>query len=337
MEQNDKDFYVKALRKELPKYVFKPVPSRIVWFFVHLAVIGLSFTGIVLSTYWPIKLVLSIVAGNSMAVWGFLGHEIIHGTVFKKGWKHDFFSAVCLFHWGLHPKVWMHWHNNKHHRFTQHPFDDPDTFGRIEVYRVSSRLRILERIIPGSNTVISSFFLFWFFSFHVLWITFFNPQIFPNKGKLLYYRLYSFFSYVLLAVGSYLIGGMEFLLFLWLVPVLVSNFVWMSYVATNHFLNPLTNVNDPLVNTLTVRSVKFIERMHLNFCFHTEHHVFPGVSPQYAPIVADKLKEHWPELYNEMNHIKALKEVFKTPKIYYNNQTHYNPRRNLKVKSVLLK
>ena len=59
-----------------------------------------------------------------------------------------------------------------------------------------------------------------------------------------------------------LVGAWNFL-FLYVVPVLIANAMVMSYIATNHFLNPLTDDNDPLANTLSVTSPRWLEALHL--------------------------------------------------------------------------
>src|SRR5262249_57888348 len=45
----------------------------------------------------------------------------------------------------------------------------------------------------------------------------------------------------------------------------VANALVMSCIATNHFLNLLTEVNDPLANTLSVTAPRWLERPHLDF------------------------------------------------------------------------
>ena len=88
-----------------------------------------------------------------------------------------------------------------------------------------------------------------------------------------------------------LVGPWRFL-FVYGVPVLVANAMIMSYIATNHFLNPLTETNDPLANTLSVTGPRWLERLHLEFGYHVEHHVFPTVSGRHAPAVRDLAVAH---------------------------------------------
>jgi fatty acid desaturase len=101
----------------------------------------------------------------------------------------------------------------------------------------------------------------------------------------------------------------------------------MSYIDTNHLLCPLTrNVNDPLANSLTVRSPGYIEALHLQFGFHVEHHVFPTMSGVHLPRLAAVIKETWPDRYNEMAHAKAIALLYGTPRIYQSDSVLVDPR-----------
>jgi fatty acid desaturase len=114
--------------------------------------------------------------------------------------------------------------------------------------------------------------------------------------------------------------------FAYLLPLLIANFIVMAYIATNHRLNPLTDVNDPLANSLTVTLPRWVDVLHFNFSYHTEHHLFPGVSSKYYPLVKARIKEMWPERYHEMPMHKALKALWKTPRVYYNETEFIDPR-----------
>jgi fatty acid desaturase len=86
----------------------------------------------------------------------------------------------------------------------------------------------------------------------------------------------------------------------WVVPVLVANAIVMSYIATNHFLNPLTETNDPLANTLSVTAPRWLERLHLQFGYHVEHHLFPTVPTCKLPTLAERLDRVAPELKSKL-------------------------------------
>lgn len=114
------------------------------------------------------------------------------------------------------------------------------------------------------------------------------------------------------------LGWINFLFF-FAVPLLVGNGIVNAFVVTNHFLSPLDedDTGDPLASSLTVTSHPWIERLLLNFNYHTEHHLFPRMNPKYAPQVARLLQETWPEHYHTMPHLRALLTVWKTPRLYH--------------------
>ena len=74
-------------------------------------------------------------------------------------------------------------------------------------------------------------------------------------------------------------------LFAYVIPLLIANFIVMAYIATNHRLNPIVPVNDPLANCLSVTVPRWVDVLHFNFSYHTEHHLFPAMSSKYYPLV----------------------------------------------------
>ena len=122
-----------------------------------------------------------------------------------------------------------------------------------------------------------------------------------------------------------LVGPWSFL-FVYVVPVLVANGIVMSYIATNHFLNPLTETNDPLANTLSVTAPRWLERLHLQFGYHVEHHLFPAMSTRHAPPVRDLLIARWPERYQSMPLWRALLRLARTARVYKSDTVLVDPR-----------
>jgi fatty acid desaturase len=101
--------------------------------------------------------------------------------------------------------------------------------------------------------------------------------------------------------------------------------VSMSYIATNHFLNPLTTMNDPLVNSLSVRGPRWLERLHLNFGYHVEHHIFPTVSARHAPAVRAALRRLYGDRYLSLPHGEALRLLYTRPKVHASHDTLVDP------------
>src|SRR5262249_32765877 len=112
-----------------------------------------------------------------------------------------------------------------------------------------------------------------------------------------------------------LVGPRSFF-FVYVVPLCVANFIVMSYIATNHFLNPLTETNDSLVNTLSVTSTRWLEALHLQFGYHVEHHLFPTMSGRSAPLVRAALVHRYGDRYLTMPHARALRLLYTRPKLH---------------------
>ena len=135
------------------------------------------------------------------------------------------------------------------------------------------------------------------------------------------------FGLQVLMMGSlvYFVGLSNFA-FLILIPFAIQNYTVMSYISTNHNLSPLTKVNDPLVNSLTVTTNPIFEFIHLNFGYHVEHHIFPRMSGAYTKKVHAELKSQFPDTYQFMKKSEALKLLYSTARIYKNHTTLINPK-----------
>jgi len=325
--------YARKLEAMLPREVFRPVPRRLLWLPVHMAIMTACVVSIARFENVFVRLFAGIVIGNSLGTLGFLGHEIMHGSVIRNRLLIRIFGGACMAHWGIAPWLWITRHNRMHHQHTNDPFDDPDTFGSEALYRKSRAMRFLETFTPGSGTVQSIVFLFMWFTFHFGFVAFFYP-IFKKRRDAITARIYFVLVHVVWALlASRIDGG---LIWLMLVPSAISNFVMMAYVATNHGLSPLTPLcNDPLVNTLTVRTPVFVEIMHLQNNFHIEHHLLPYVNPSHAPRIAPLAKSLWPELYQEMSHARALAQIYRTPRLYRSETVLVNPRTKRTARTLL--
>ena len=229
--------------------------------------------------------------------------------------------------YGLSPTLWVAWHNQAHHGHTGKPVADPDGFGTLRFWEKSRVVRALETFAPGSRRLQSALFLFVWFSVHSLLVLLFHSErngYYERISRRTVYAesvaMLAFWAGVLAIVGSW---GF---LFVYVVPVLVANAMVMSYIATNHFLNPLTETNDPLANTLSVTAPRWLERLHLQFGYHVEHHLFPTVSGRHAPAVRDVLRRLWGDRYLTMPHVRALRLLYARPKIHDGHDALIDPR-----------
>jgi fatty acid desaturase len=320
--------YARDIRPHLPFEVFRPVPGRLVWLPVHLAIITGAGAAVVLaSPPWYVALGCALVAGHSWGCLGFLAHEALHHAVVRNRTVEKLVGYAGFGIYGLSPTLWVAWHNQAHHGNTGKPVADPDGFGTLRFWEKSRVVRALETFAPGSRRVQSALFLFVWFSVHSLLVLLFHSErngyyarvsrrtVYAESGTML-----AFWVGVLALVGPWRF------LFVYGVPVLVANAMIMSYIATNHFLNPLTETNDPLANTLSVTGPRWLERLHLEFGYHVEHHVFPTVSGRHAPAVRDVLRRLYGDRYLTMPHARALRLLYARPKVHDGHDALIDPR-----------
>jgi len=315
--------YARIARPYLPAHVFKPRPQRLLWLVLHLGIVAACIAGIRGLDAWLARLLMALVLGHSLGCLTLCGHEILHGSVIKGRRLTLLLGGLCFAHFGLLPRLWIAWHNGEHHHHTQHPDRDPDCNGTLASYEKYSATRILEPFTPGSGRWVSCLFLPLFFTFQtgrVLWL--YRLVEYADRAAARRYFIAANLVMVALATLTSPLGW----LFLYVLPLAVANTVLMSYIATNHFLNGLTEVNDMLDNSLTVRTPRLLAAMHMNFGYHVEHHLFPYVSGRHAPEVQAVIERLWGDRYKELTLWRALRMVYQTPRLYRDPTTLMNPR-----------
>lgn len=320
--------YAREVRRHLPEEVFQPSARHLLWLPVHLAVI-LGTGGYVVSTNapWHLALLAALVAGHSWGCLGFLAHEAMHHALVKSRTIEKLVGYAGFGLYCLSPTLWIAWHNQAHHGKTAQGVADPDGFVDLGFWKKNRIVRILEKFSPGSGHKRSALFLFIWFPVHSFLVLVFHSrrndyysrisrrQVYTESGAML-----AFWAGILFLVGPY------HFLFVYVVPVLAASATIMSYIATNHFLNPLTAINDPLANALSVTGPRWLERLHINFGYHVEHHIFPAMSSRHAPAVREVLRRLYGERYLSMAHARALRLLYTRPKLHDSADTIVDPR-----------
>ena len=327
-ERESAQRYAREIRPHLPAGVFRPVPARLVWLPVHLAIIAAAAGVVALATPpWYVALACALVAGHSWGCLGFLAHEAMHHAVVRNPAIEKLVGYAGFGIYGLSPTLWVAWHNQAHHGNTGKPVADPDGFGTLRFWEKSRVVRALETFAPGSRRAQSALFLFVWFSVHSLLVLLYHSERNDYYARVSRRTVYAE-SGAMLAfwVGVLALVGPWRFLFVYGVPVLVANAMIMSYIATNHFLNPLTETNDPLANTLSVTGPRWLERLHLEFGYHVEHHVFPTVSGRHAPAVRDVLRRLYGDRYLTIPHARALRLLYARPKVHDGHDALIDPR-----------
>jgi fatty acid desaturase len=319
-------WYMSHISPHLPKEAFKTVPSRLFGGLAYLIVIISGVLAIALSdlNLW-VNLLIAAILGSSYAAMGFLGHEILHGSVVKKPWVRDFLGALAFWPLSTGPKLWQRWHNMTHHAHTQDAELDPDAWPEIERLFKSSFLRMIYRLPFFFRAFVDFISLAITFSLHSfrMFVCYIKEGKSSRRAILWAQFILPWVSWITLLF----VIGVEKWIFAYLLPLLIANLIVMGYISTNHRLNPLVEINDPLANCLTVTVPRWVDALHFNFSYHTEHHLYPGMNPKYYPLVKEYIKKFWPERYHEMSLVKALITLYKTPRVYYDKTELIDPHK----------
>lgn len=320
--------YQQELKAQLPQEIFKRTPTRafyLVGFLLLNAAIIYAIT--TLDLHWSLKILLGVAMGQFNAGMAFIAHETLHGGIVQSPWLQTFIGSVGFGPFLVSQTYWRFWHNTLHHGNTQLIYKDPDAFPTLSVYKRSKFMKVVFELAPGSKNPVSYFYLFYWFSLQSVMNQFYMR--FGNKmwEKMDHKRVTVEFSLILAAAAFYFYAiGFENILWLAIIPLMVQNYTVLSYILTNHNLSPLTKINDPLENSLTVTTPKFWSFLHLNFGYHVEHHLFPRVSGRHARKIHEALKANYPQKYKYMPKWNALKLLYKTPRLYKNATELVHPK-----------
>lgn len=308
-------WYASRITPHLPKEAFQAAPERL-WGGLALLLIQISAMAAIAiwDLHWALNLTLALVISQTFAGLAFLSHEVLHGTVVKTAWMRDLAGAIGFLPFWIGSKLWRKWHNMEHHAHTQHEHDDPDCGMTMEYVLQTPFIRWAYKLHPDFRSFFTFAAMPFFFQVHA------NKQLAryigdfkPSERRIVWLQL---LLPVMLWTALLFVMGPYKWLFAYLIPLLIANFIMVAYILTNHDLNPITDVNDPLANSLSLVMPKWIDLIHFNFSHHVEHHLYPGMNPKYAPLVRAKLREMFPEQYFEMSGWQAMVALWKLPRVY---------------------
>ncbi len=320
--------YARELKAELPSDVHEPALSRLWWLPVHGVLIGGGIAALALG-WVPLSLawLASLVIGFAFAGLAFLAHETLHGAIVRgRGWQR-LIGGVGFLPFAISPRLWIAWHNRVHHGRTQQPGVDPDAFPTLDVYQGSKTTRfMLDRVGASRGAPGGALALFLGFSIQSMEVlsSARRRNLMSTKERRLALLETGLAISLWLGLGFFL--GWGVFLFGFFLPLMVANSMVMGHILTNHSLSPLTEVNDPLLNSLSVTVPRWFEFLTLGFGYHVEHHLYPWMSTRHAPAVKRLLLERWPERYQSMPLLRALKTVYSTPRVYADDATLIEPR-----------
>lgn len=319
--------YARQVRPRLPEGAFAPARARALWIPVHYAIIALLSWALASGRVpWPAWPVVSLVIGCSMAGVTFVAHEALHGGVLRGrvlvrviGWLG--FLPFCI-----SPQLWMAWHNRVHHNHCGKPGVDPDMYPTLEEYRSHRSARVMadyfglgRRRIGG---IASLLFGLTGQSVQVMFRARRIGMLTPRLHRRAIVE--AVMAVAVWATVAALVGGTAFV-FVYLLPLIVANTIVMTFIMTNHNLSPLSTVNDPLVNSLSVTLPRVLEWLTLDFGFHVEHHLFPAMSHRQGRVVREVLRVQFPERYQSMPLGEAIRRLHHTARVYRDHTTLIDP------------
>lgn len=314
--------YRQILKRELPPKYLKPDNWHLLWFLPHFAIIGGSIYLMATQFSWWLAPILALMIGHSIGCLGFVGHEICHGGAIRNKTLRHFLAGVAFSPFGIGPHLWSRWHNAEHHGHTQHKELDPDRLFLVDEYKENPVLKWLYKLSPILRNVV----VFGFFSVmmtqHNLTVLISYLRDAKTTLKERWVILYQFILPKALWIGVTLLFGWEILLMGYLVPLMAGNALIISYIATNHFLNPLADEDDTLATTLSVTLPKWLswlDVLHCRFGAHVAHHLFPQAPARHARKIEAVIQQLWPDRFHVMPFGRALKLLWNTPWVYDND------------------
>jgi fatty acid desaturase len=318
--------YVREIRPHLKRGAFQPARARLWWLPAHLLMITLCIGALQQRVLpWLAAPLLSLVLGVSYAGLTFLAHETLHGAVVRGRCLRYLVGWLGFSPFVVSPRLWVAWHNRVHHGNTQYAGRDPDAYPTLREYRNSRAVRFATWLAPGLRRlrgVSTPLIGFSVQSAHMLLVA--RGRGFLSSKEQAYAVAETLLGVAMWTTLAVVTGGLVFV-FAFALPLLVANAIVMSFILTNHSLSRLTEINDPLLNSLSVTTPRLVEWLTLGFGYHVEHHLFPAMSARHAPEVRALLRAHYPGRYQSMPLTRATAALHSSARIYKNATTLTDP------------
>ena len=297
--------YVRELRPLLPAEAFRPDPWAYVPIEFHLAIViaGWVATRYVPHLWWP---VLGLVIGNSMSILSFYAHDVSHRSVTTNTYLLYPTEAVL---WGLifvPATLWRRVHGT-HHAETNGDHDPDRRFLAEEltpVGRVAAAAMFPSRTLRYNVVCFFYWLAFpWRHAVAMLYPGASKPDFVTAKPR------YSRSEKIRIGFEALGIVAFQFALskfthgaYIWvsILPVFITSAVVSWYFFTNHGLKPVDDGHDVLAATTTVTVPDVFNKLHSNFSYHTEHHLFPTMNPKFYPLVGGLFQKRFPEQYHRI-------------------------------------
>lgn len=331
--------YAKTLGPFLPTEAFERDPSKI---FVLLLNIAVLICGLAIASQlnnWSVYLLwlylpIAVLMGNSVFVLAISSHEIMHGSVIRYSHLRHLISLVSSTMQWMPPTLWQSLHNRVHHSKTN-SLTDPDRNYLYEQPQTWGK-RIQNLLVPSNEVniiglTVGMMTLWGLYTFrHLTSVLLFNgksvdyvPATFTlsTKKRLAIAGELFAMAIIHLLIIAFLQFSLLKLIFGYFLPISIGYAISIFYIYTNHLLCRMTTINDPLINSISLRVPKIFDKLHFNFSYHTEHHIFPGMNSDYYPLVQELIQVHYPGRMNLLDAGDAWNLLMKTPRHYKDENT----------------
>ena len=331
--------YARHLRPLLPPEAFEPDRSTLGIVVINMTILflGWAMARQLELSHWQgllFFLPFAIVMGNAVVVMLFGTHDLMHSKVIRHPLLRQAFQLLGLTLLWMPPTLWKAVHNREHHSKTNSEQDPDRNYGFQQAWSWGKWIQNL--FVPSVEV-------------HSLWLSVgmtsaWGVHAFRNLTSVLLFNngstRYPVFSFqvsarerrwiavelvgivtIHLAIIGFLGLRPEPLLLGYFLPIWIGYSIVIAYIYTNHMACRMTGTNDPLINSITLKVPKIIDLLHFNFSHHTEHHIFPGMNPDYYPLVQKHLQELYPERFNQLTFIQAWRLLMNTPRHYLNANT----------------
>jgi fatty acid desaturase len=331
--------YAKKLRPLLPSDAFEPDRSKLAILLINLGILLLGWGIADNLDRWSVYLLwlylpLAAIMGNSIIVLLFSSHDLMHGSVQKKSRLTYPIAFLGLSMLLMPPTQWKSLHNLVHHNNTNsvadpdrnYLYQQPDTWGKWiqNLFVPSVEVNPLWLIVgmAGSWAVhnfrnLSSVLLFNDKSVDYVPAAF---TVSPKDRLTIALECLGILG-IHLGVLFYLEFNPIKVALAYILPIAIGHAGAMFYIYTNHMGCRMTSINDPLINSASLRVPKIIDLLHFNFSHHTEHHIFPSINSNYYPMVQELLQIHYPDQMNLIDAGQAWRLLMETPRHYQDQVT----------------
>ncbi|MDM7952416.1 MAG: fatty acid desaturase [Cyanobium sp. CZS 25K] len=331
--------YARQLRPLLPASAFAPDRST-------LTVLGLNVSILMLGwamarqlniSHWQgliLFLPFALVMGNAVVVLLFGTHDLMHSKAIRQPQLRRVVELLGLALLWMPPTLWKAVHNREHHGKTNseqdpdrnYTFNQPQSWGK----------RIQNLFVPSVE--VQPFWLYlgmtsaWgvhafrnltsvlLFNNGSTRYPVFSFQVSAKERRQIAIELAAVVMIHLAIIGLVGLRPVPLLLGYFL-PIWIGYSIVIAYIYTNHMACQITDINDPLINSISLKMPGIFDTLHFNFSYHTEHHIFPGMNPDYYPHVRALLLEHYPKRFNLLGARQAWQLLMQTPRHYLDATT----------------